>query len=195
MNDRIKTALGAHSQLKGLQRVLATLVIETRQEAQRSELDAPSLVDLSWVLRELSKYGEQIEKECRLLRETLERVTCAVWVAQCAADPEAPADCRGEFAVGTPRARVVMCPPERGSDEYVRLMRHLGCPESLINADVLRPHYPHLCDLASALTSEGRPLPPGIDPGKTKPNFTLHSLRLQKGVNIEDLERQSNGKA
>jgi hypothetical protein len=88
-------------------------------------------------------------------------------------------------ATGTPDVTFGANVPSRESKEYRALMEHLGCPAETIEADVVRPHWPHLADYLTRRASEGKPPPPGIDPASQYPVYSVGHLRTKRGVTID----------
>lgn len=148
-------------------------------------------VDLAYLSREVFKLGDAIRKEFWLSLKFLEKFAGLRWLATTdMSDPEASDNVTGFIAVAKPKVQPTVHLPERDSKEYIALMNYLGCPQRVIEEDVLRPHYPHLKERIAALQLEGKPLPPGLTAGSTGSEYSLVSLRLKKGVNIVEEETQ-----
>jgi hypothetical protein len=162
------------------------LVVKLRAEIEGNRISYEHLADAAWLCQEIEKYTEEVRKEFSKLETLLEKVTCAAWTMACAADPAHPGHVEGVFARATPDMGLVPDLPAKHTDEYKALLRFMHCPESLIEADVLRPHWPHLCEMLAHRDSQGLPPPPGIRAASLKPRYVLKSLKLKKGVKIDD---------
>ena len=69
------------------------------------------------------------------------------------------------------------------SEQFTALMTSfLGIdPQICIDYEVVRPHYPGLCDYVSAREAAGQPLPEGIDPNRVE-SYVAVSFVRKKGV-------------
>jgi len=147
-----------------------------------------NITDQILCLREIAKLAEDLRKEATKLQQTAERVICILWVTQKCGEP-----IQGEYATGTPDVKQAASLPKRSREpeKYAKLMKHIGISDEQIDSGLLSLHWPSFTEYLSTLIAEGKPLPPGIDPDKTYPIYTLR-LRKCKEPSLEhEKERYS----
>lgn len=177
MNETAVTAFRAartvHEQVVALQQRLEKFVAEC--------VDKGELADVAYAMREASKLVDDTRKRLDGLGETAQKVACLVSVQL-----GDVSTIRTEHCSATPDVRQVASPPRRSTrpEEFARLMDHLGVPKHLWEGGdhaVVQPHWPGLMDYLARQAAEGKPLPPGIDPSRTFPEYKL-VIRAKKGV-------------
>lgn len=169
------TTLRAHESLY-------TRVTQLKRQAA-SISDMKELADIAYALRETGKLVEDQEKELRVFRETLEKAACALWSQQESHEP-----IRTAHVTATPDIKFAASVPsrKREPEAYVRMMQSLGVPSHLYTADeeqhpIVNIHWPGFVDYIARCTTEGLPLPDGVDPTKLNPIYKL-ILRGRKEV-------------
>lgn len=151
------------------------------QESIKRCTDLKELVDYAFAMNRASKFLDDMRKTCDATEMLCERLACLIWVAA-----EMTGPIRTEHCSATPNIKMIATIPKRSTHpaEFEALMTFLGIPKNLIDeeqGEVVRAHWPGLVSYLSRLMSEGKPLPPGIDPQKTYPEYHL-TLRPKKGV-------------
>lgn len=148
----------------------------------------PDMVDATFLLRECAVFCEDLRKEFNRMQELIERTACYMHTQDSIKDPSTPERVRGEFATGTPNVTETASLPKAGSEEDLALRAALGLQDSPLT----RIHWPTMNEHLSMLSSEGKPLPPGIDPSKTHTQYKFAPLRRLPGVSLSD-RRQNDG--
>ena len=171
--------------MKAVHRDFIEYMARLKGAISRNELSPESVLDACWLMFEIAKYAEDVEKEARKQRELLEKICCGVWVVRCAADPNAPGHLEGAIARGTPKLGLGVNLPEKGSEEYREFLAFLGLSEEQIDRDVVRPHWPHVQDLLTERAEQGLPTPPGIPADRTYPRYKLVALQPKRGVKVD----------
>lgn len=152
---------------------LHRLVVENlfRLRETINEMTVEEMVDVALGLRETARLLNDGRKECDDCLKTFEQAVCLLWVHKSLTNnSEDPV--RGEYAIGTPRVKLMMHMPKRDTEEYSTLLASMGVPES----DLVRPHWPSMVDHVSTLLSEGKQPPPGMS-GET---YDLYTVTLRK---------------
>jgi hypothetical protein len=135
------------------------------------------LADTAHALKRCQEMTDEIKKSVSHSFELTSKVICAKW-AQENTDGE---PIRTAHCTCTPRIRFAAVLPKKGDDDYKVLMNHLGINETMVETDAVRPHWPGFTDYVTELLSQGKPTPPGIDPTKTYPVYSVTILK-KKGI-------------
>jgi hypothetical protein len=152
------------------------------QSAVRQCRSQEDLADDVYAIRQATKFVEDARKEMGKLERLAEKMCCALWVQAGLGDPISTRHCSA-----SPDVKMMASLPNRHTqpEAYEKLMRHLGVPESLWrdgdHASV-EIHWLGFTDMLSRDLAAGRPLPPGIDPEKTYPEYRLSPVRGKMGV-------------
>lgn len=150
--------------------------------------------DAAYALRQTAEFADEIRKKCEELQKLAEKLTCVLAVAEHDPGPVRTAHCTASLDIKT----IVTIPRQSTHPkEFAALMEFLGVkrhlwdvPQPEPNDDgedvtkrhaVVKPHWPGLVDHLNELQAQGLPLPPGIDPNKTYPEYRL-TIRKKKGV-------------
>lgn len=153
------------------------------RELASNSPDMIELTDISYALHTCEKFVKDSSKEVRALKELIDKIVCAMWVQNGVHQP-----IRTEYVTGSPDVKVMAkIPTRRGDPEnFKKLMTFLNVPEELWNMGddehlPINIHYPGMVDHISALATQGKPLPNGIDPSTTYPLYKL-TLRPRKEI-------------
>lgn len=143
--------------------------------------DMKELADCVYALREIIALLDDAKSTATRLKDYCERVACVLWVKADNPKPISTAWCSG-----TPDLKTMASLPKKSTDPdaYYALTRHLGIPDEVAKLDAARVHWPGFVEYLTKLTSEGRPLPPGIDPNQTYPVYSL-SVRKRRELTFE----------
>jgi len=167
---------------------LLRVLPEIEQEI-KSGSDEKEMADLAYAMREIARLCDDARKRCEQKKRLAEQLACALTIAVTqSAEP-----IRTEFCRASPKMRSIVSVPRRSKEpeKYAELMKYLGVPEHLWQGGehaVVNTHWPGLMDLLAAKQERGEPLPPGIDPNKTYPEYTLviHGYQSPAGGAVED---------
>ena len=154
-----------------------------RDELRAGKYGLKDMVNFIYVMREISKLADDLRKESDGVGHMLENVACALWVSQNETKP-----IRASLATGTPDCKLAVKVPSRKTEpeRFQQLMDFFGVPESAVEARVIKPYWPGLCEHVSLLSEEGKPLPPGINPEDTYPTY---KVRVKMITNLDELVR------
>jgi len=168
------------------------LLSTVRDEVRGSQYALEDMVNVIYVLRELSRLFNDIRKETDGVLHIFENVCCAMYVMLYQNSPEKSNPIRASLATGTPRLTVgVTLPKERSDPEkYYELMKYFGIPAEALKNKLIKSHWPGICEYVSQLAEEGKPLPPGINPDKTYP---MYSIAIRAFQQLDDLVRMEGG--
>lgn len=138
---------------------------------------------LDWILalNHSNKFIDEMRKNLNALEELAEKIACLLYIQSGSTEP-----IRTQYASGTPDVKLIASLPKRRTQlpEWQKLMSWLGVPAHLVEIEdqhAVDLHYPGLMAHLTRLVSEGKPLPPGIDPNKMYPEYHI-TLRPRKGV-------------
>jgi hypothetical protein len=134
------------------------------------------LADYTYTVRKISDMLVEMSKRTRNTYELAERLLCMLWAQ--VGDPE---PIRTPYCTITPKIRMAAQIPKKGTEEYEKLMTALGITLELAQVDAVRPHWPGMTEYVTQRLTEGKPLPPGIDPHKTYPVYGV-LIRDKKGI-------------
>jgi hypothetical protein len=142
--------------------------------------DMQELADIAYAMRETKDLLHAAYATARQAGETAQKVACALWVSD---SNNTGGPIRTEYCTATPKIKMMAAMPKKrlDPDGYAALMAHFGISEELQNNEAFRPHWPGMVDLFSDRLSAGKPLPPGIDPNKLYPVYSL-TIRGKKDV-------------
>jgi len=179
------------------------VVTKLRDSVKTGKFTLEELVDRIFVLRETSKYLEDIRKEIDGVKHIMEQVCCAQYTVKYSDDPGKSEPIRATLATGTPKLSMRAKLPKLRSEpeRYHKLLKYFGIPDKLINSDTFRPHWPSMCEHLRVLAEEGKPLPDGINPDETYPVYSVTVLSrkdLEEILDIldetdNDIEKALNG--
>lgn len=146
-----------------------------------SENDMQELADQALAAREMNKLLDSMAKKAKELQSVRERVCVLIWMK----DSDG-SNIKTPYCNAAPNIKTMASIPHhrRDPEKFTEMMEFLGVPKELHSDGVVRPHWPAFVDYISTLAEEGKPFPPGIDPNKTYPVYSL-TLR-KKGDIIRD---------
>lgn len=155
-------------------------------DAIKIEGDLTEIADVVYATREALRFIDEVKKDVRKANEVAQRLGCLKWTE---AGDEEPI--RSENCTGTPDVRMTAKIPSRTKDPeaFEQLMRALKIPEELWVSDGVRIHWPGFVDYLTALLSDGKQLPAGIDPASKYPVFTL---TVKKVRDMDEVLHESN---
>lgn len=143
-----------------------------------SEMNPIWHADVSYSLRESEEQIESLLKEirkCRKLVNTVGVLLCTTSMIE---------KVTTEYCTATPTSKIIYTYPAKRRDNYMmfdRLMLELGIPETVAQAELVRPHWPAMQEHFQQLLAEGKNVPGGVDPNKTFNEYDF-SIRKKKGV-------------
>lgn len=165
-----------------------------KQVKKDTTLTINDRADLIYALHHSGKMFEDLKKDCNKLKELLDNVVCALYVAQEAGPHKTgEASIRGSFGMVTPDVQIQAHAPSQTQEptRYAMLLRSLGVTnEETIEKGLLTFHWVRMMEHVSALSKAGAPLPDGLDPENTKPKYTT-AVRKVKTANMEDVVREA----
>lgn len=172
--ELFRTARDTHAKLHGL-------LLRLDKEVKNSH-DLKELADIAYAVDEVRKLADDTRRESAAVNELSEKLCCALWTVMGSSEP-----IRTATVTATPDSKLIATLPSRKKqpEEYKTLMIGLGMAPEAADQDIFKPHWPGIMDHITRLASEGKPLPPGIDPGKTYTQYKL-VFRAKKEVGGQD---------
>lgn len=169
-----------YKQVKKLFELHTRTLIQMRRAIETNP-DPKELVDWALALNHSSKFLDDMRKTCNGLEELAEKIACVIYVQAGNKEP-----IRTPYATGTPDVQTCVSLPNKNThpDLWRSLMLHLGVPAELVNdanEPVVDMRFKSVVTFLSRQLAEGKPLPPGVDPNKTFPQFRIR-LCPRKGV-------------
>lgn len=157
-----------------------------RDELRAGKYQLTDMVNFIYVMRELSKFADDLRKEADGIMHMFENMTCAVYTTQNTLGP-----IRASLATGTPDLKLgVKIPNQRRDPEkFQKMMAYFGVSDSAVADRLVKPYWPGICEHVSILAEEGKPLPPGIDPENTYPTY---KVRIKMIANLDEVMNQIN---
>ena len=159
---------------------LSTVLCET-YDGLEHEPDVEECVDIGYVLREVEGLIDELRKQCRKTQRSCHHRIGALWSSTPTADDRIrTAHCSAKINV-----KQTLSPPtlKKDREQYLALMvNYLGIdPQIVEEHEVVRPHFPGLCNLITAKMAAGQPLPEGIDPNRVSSSVEVSFVR-KKGI-------------
>lgn len=148
------------------------------EEITKTCSDMSEQADTAYGMNECIKLLEDTRKHARRIKETAEKIGCAVWIK----DGGDTKNIKTEYVTATPDIKMIASIPKQSTqpEAYNALMDWLQVPEEARENDAIRPHWPGLVSHISDLAQQGKPLPPGIDFEKTYPQYSFSPIRGRK---------------
>lgn len=151
--------------------------LESLKGGLSASSDMKAHADAAYALRETAKYADDIRKMCIAQQETCEKIACAVAIKL-----EHMGPIKTDHCTASTKIKMIASVPRPSTqpEEFAALMEYFGIKNN--TQELFRLHWPTFVDHLSDCLSEGKPLPPGIDPNKTYPEYRL-VIHKKKGVN------------
>ena len=186
--ERLRDMLMAYAELKALYIRTYALMSTARDEAKSFAFDMPTQVNMVYVLRETARYADDLRKEAEGIQHLLEQLCCLQHTMSQSTDPV-----RATFATGSPTVKIGLKLPNKDAEpqRYAELMKGLGIKEERVAKGLFKADWKRLCEHATALAAEGKPLPPGINP---KDTFPTYSVTLHRTASLDEVVENLNGK-
>lgn len=166
--------------IRDLHGFLYPKIKQLREETQRCR-NLERLADRCMAAKQSLNYVNDLRKELNLLQELAERLACLIWVQL-----EMTESIKTEHTTAIPNVKMMAAVPKKRTqpEAYAAFMDFLGVPKALYEGDedAVRPHWPGMVEYLSGLLAEGKPLPPGIEPDKTYP---VYSLTCRKRMEVD----------
>lgn len=139
------------------------------------EEDVMENADTAYALKKCEEYCDTIRKECKKLREQLEKIVCLTLLQNEQAQVKTP------YVTATVNAKVNYPVPKKLStpEAYENIMKYFDIPDWVHEREIMRIHWPGLNDYCNELNREGKQLPPGISNTDGQAHFGL-KLRTRK---------------
>jgi hypothetical protein len=139
-----------------------------------AEQPLEDLADITCVLNQMDKLGDDIRKECKFLSEAAQKSACLLWAVLGSCKP-----IQGRLCTASTDVKQMASLPNKSKDpvNYIKLLEYLGLPPERIEDGTLVPHWPSIVLFFTELMAQGKPLPAGIDVGKA---YNLYGLRIRR---------------
>ena len=173
---QLREAIETYSKMKELYLEQYTVLMHLRDDLRAGKFTLTDMINHIYVMRAVSKYADDLRKECDGIMHMFENLACAMWVTANDGHP-----IRASLATGTPDINIGVNIPNqtREPERYRMLLDSLGIRPELIEDKLVKPYWPGLCAYVSRLATEGKPLPKGIDPSSTYPTYKVRIKSIQ----------------
>ena len=153
-----------------------------RDDLKQSEFTTGDIVDLIYVMRELSKVVDDLRKETDGVMHQFENVGCMISIARGDLEP-----IRTNLATGSPNLKMAAKIPSQTKDpeNFALLMDHLGVSKEAVADKCVKPHWPGLVERMTNDAAMGKPLPPGVDPNSSYP---VYSMRIRAKKSLDEVD-------
>ena len=175
--------------IKQIHRTCYELLTVLRDDVRAGKYTLDEMVNIIYVTREMSNIANDIRKEIDGIKHIFENVACAVYVTRNETSP-----IRASLATGSPIISLGVKVPNRKKEpeRFQMLMDFFGVSPNLSDTNVVKPHWPGICEQISILAEEGKPLPPGISVEDTYPTY---GMRIGAVRDIDELLSDINNVA
>jgi len=136
------------------------------------------LVDAGFMCREISKICDDLRISCDKTQSVVSKYICARTSVDSLQGKEVVL--KGELATATPDLVVKPNIPDRGSQEYVDLMRWIGLSDEMIQRDMLRPSFTRIQEILTERAVRGEKPPPGISATFTEAVVVFRKRKVAK---------------
>lgn len=145
------------------------------RENQPELKDIPELADIGFQFKWFAQVFKDIGTESDKLSSLAQKIACMKWLGLPETSrPDVIVDPDGNYRAFTDLTMSANIPSRSKDPEaYDAFMEWIGVPEPLIGTELVRVHWPTFKKTFTKLVSEGKPLPPGIDPEKTHAHYQL----------------------
>jgi hypothetical protein len=164
--------LAAHAKLRAAWEEVAKLEVHALQAIKKcSSLE--DLADAAYCCRLIEDTADDIRKRTAETGQLCQRIACALAVATEQVD-----SIRTDYVTATPDVKMIASIPRRSThlEQFAALMAHFGVPASAWEGGehaAVQPHWPGVMERINRDLAAGKPLPPGVDPDKTYPEYRL----------------------
>jgi len=144
-----------------VQQSIFTVLAEVNETCKTKSPE--ELTDIGWILKKMYENLDDTRKEVDKLKRFVETLACVK------ATQEDKSKIQGTLATGTPDVKVAAAipHPKNQPEAFYALCNFFNLPEEAIQNDIVRIHYPGLETWLTKRLEQAKPLPPGIDTGKT----------------------------
>ena len=152
-----------------------------RDKIKANKYTMPDLVNVVYVLRDISKFSDDLRKECNGVEQIAINVACALWVTF-----DSSINIKASLATGTPDIKIAAAIPNknREPEKFNALMDALGVDPKAVADNTVKPYWPGIMEYISSLAEQGKPLPVGIDAEKT---YTQYKMRITPYKGLDEL--------
>lgn len=159
------------------------LLVPMNAYVKAGDSSPPGLADLAYALRECRDFAKDVAKRCDELGKLAQRVACMrQLVENGTSDSIVTQRCVAVLGV---RSVPAVPSKTKNPEQWAQLMDYLGVPRGLhdgLDKPVVDTNWPGLVQRLSDDLAAGKPLPPGIDPTKTFPEYSLNIRGKERGV-------------
>ncbi len=157
-----------------------------RDDAKANKFSEEDLVNLCIILRETSRFIDDLRKEYNGVEYLLQQICCAIYTQKHINDVHEAPPIRTGLVTGSPTAKMCAKVPKLkdNPEAYYSLMDHFKIPRNVAEMDILRTHYPSLKEYLTNLATKGEPLPKGISPNDT---YAVYSVLLRTRCDLDEV--------
>jgi len=177
--EMIAQLVEEYGDVKNIYGSLYSKLVDIRVHSK--DLSQEERVNILYIIKEISKYCNDLRKECDGIVDLIEKLVCAIHTHRGITEP-----IRASLATGSPKVTLSVKIPNRKRDpeKYKLLMNYLGVPDEAACEGTVRPHWPSICAKLTEMAENGEPSPPGIDPDGTYPKFGVNIIMYK---NLDEL--------
>lgn len=183
LGDRARVILVEYARLMRTHAALYARVAPIKQAVLSGSVPTGELSDVAFLTKKCAEIADDMRKEVSGLCELAGKTASLAQTQLCVASNNDDTTIRGMVSVGSPNVEMAVSLPSHTNEpeRYARALQHFGVPVSAYN--VVRLHWPSVCQELTELARRGRPGPQGVF-GSEYPVHKL-STRARRGVDVE----------
>jgi len=174
---QILDGIQAYSKIKQLYLDQYTMISHLRDDLRAHKFELDEMVNIIFILRNISKFADDLRKECDGIGHMFENVLCALYITQNKTEP-----IRTALATGTPTVNLGVKMPNKKKDPeaFDKFIKFFNVSAEAVDSKIVKPYWPGICEKISQMSEEGKPLPPGISVDDTYPTYKVRLIAYQE---------------
>lgn len=191
MHPLIAEAIRTHQEIETEYTGRYKLVERLRRGVRDADtgLTQQDRADLIFLLKRTAEYWDDLRKETNRVTQMLENILGTVHVAQASSEKSV----KGNLATCTVRLEQQprIPSPNKEPERYGKVMQALGVTnDETIQRGALRLHWPSIVEWCTECSSEGKPMPGGLDPSDNEAAYKT-TTRKRADVDLDEVRSQA----
>jgi len=163
-----------------------------RDQVKTNTYSMEELINRIYIVRQCSKYLDDLRKEMDGVSNLMEKLCCALWTIKYANDPLKAESIHAQFATGTPKIWMRSKLPKirEDPDRYFELLAYFGVSQKHAAMEVVKINWPRFGDFLTDAAENGEPLPHGIKPDET---YCVYSVNVLARRDLDSILDELDG--